>query len=75
MTRAQLLAWTTLSGVAMGLIAGVLAAAVLVLVAHLVPLPTRLVDRLRAPVLALLLLGGPLVGALLGYLEGRAKLD
>ena len=75
MMRAQMLAWATFSGLVMGLIGGVLVTAALVLVAQLVPLPTRLVDRLRVPVLVLLLVGGPLIGAVLGYLEGRAKLD
>ena len=75
MTRAQMLASATLSGLAMGLIGGVLVTAALVLVAQLTPLPARLVDRLRVPVVVLLLVGAPLVGAVLGYLEGRAKLD
>jgi hypothetical protein len=75
MTRAQMLASATLSGLAMGLIGGVLVTAALVLVAQLTPRPARLVDRLRVPVLILLLVGAPLVGAVLGYLEGRAKLD
>jgi H+/Cl- antiporter ClcA len=75
MTRAQMLVWATLSGLVMGLIGGVLATAALVLVAQLTPLPARLVERLRVPVLVLLLAGAPLVGAVLGYLEGRAKLD
>jgi hypothetical protein len=74
-TRVQLLAWATLSGLAMGLIGGVLLTAALVLVAQVAPLPARLVDRLRVPVLVLLLVGVPLIGAVLGYLEGRAKLD
>ena len=75
MTRAQMLASATLSGLAMGLIGGVLVTAALVLLAQLTPLPARLVDRLRVPVVVLLLVGAPLVGAVLGYLEGRAKLD
>ncbi len=75
MTRAQMLVWSAASGLVVGLLVGVGALAVLVLVTHVVPgVPERLVERLRAPALVVLLGVVPLVAAALGYLEGRAKL-
>jgi hypothetical protein len=74
-TRSAILLWCVASGVVMGLIAGVGALAALTLAAHVVPgLPERLVDRLRAPAVLVLLGVVPFVAAVLGYLEGRAKL-
>lgn len=76
MTRSGMLLWSTLSGLVVGLLAGVALLAVVTIVVHVVPsLSARLVDRLRAPVVIGLLLVVPLVGAVLGYLEGRAKLS
>ncbi len=75
MTRGSMLLWSALTGLVIGLLAGVGLLALVTLAVHVVPgIPDRLVDRLRTPVLALLLGALPLVSALLGYLEGRAKL-
>lgn len=75
MTRTGILLWSAASGLVVGLLAGVGLVALLTLVVHVVPgIPDRLVERLRVPVLLLLLLALPLVAAMLGYLEGRAKL-
>ena len=75
MTRTAMLLWSAATGLAIGLVTGVGVLALLTLVVNIVPgVPERLVGRLRVPVLALLLGGIPLVAAVLGYLEGRAKL-
>jgi len=70
-----MLLWSAATGLVVGLIAGVGVLALLTLAASVVPgVPERLLARVRVPVLAVLLGVVPLVGALLGYLEGRAKL-
>ncbi len=70
-----MLLWSAVTGLVIGVIAGVMLLALLTLATNLLPgLPDRVVERLRAPVLALLLGVVPAVAALLGYLEGRAKL-
>jgi hypothetical protein len=70
-----MLLWSAATGLVMGLIAGVLLLAILTLAASLLPgIPERVAERLRLPVVALLLGVLPLVAAVLGYLEGRAKL-
>jgi di/tricarboxylate transporter len=69
-----MLLWSTASGFVVGLLAGVGLLALVTLVVHVVPgVPERLVERLRWPVVVLLLAVVPLAAALLGYLEGRAK--
>jgi hypothetical protein len=74
MTRAAMLLWSAASGLVVGLLAGVGLFALVTLAVNVVPgIPARLVDRMRVPVLVLLLVGLPLIGAVLGYLEGRAK--
>jgi hypothetical protein len=74
-TRTSMLLWSAVTGLVVGLIVGVGVLALLTLAASVLPgIPERLVERLRLPVLALLLGVVPLVAALLGYLEGRAKL-
>jgi hypothetical protein len=76
MTRSTMLLWSAASGLVVGLLAGVALLALLTLLVNLVPgLSERLVERLRWPVVLLLLLFVPLVGAVLGYLEGRAKMS
>ena len=71
-----MLLWSAASGLVVGLLAGVALLALLTLVVNVVPgLSGRLVERLRGPVVLVLLLFVPLVGAVLGYLEGRAKLS
>jgi hypothetical protein len=70
-----MLLWSAASGFVVGLLAGVGLLALVTLVVHVVPgVPERIVERLRWPVVVLLLAVVPLVAALLGYLEGRAKL-
>jgi hypothetical protein len=76
MTRAAMLLWSAASGLVVGLLAGVGLLAVATLLVNVVPgVSDRLIERMRVPTLVLLLLIVPLVGALLGYLEGRAKLS
>jgi hypothetical protein len=70
-----MLLWSAATGLVMGLLAGVGLLALLTLAVNVVPgIPERLVERLRLPVLIVLLGCVPLAAALLGYLEGRAKL-
>ena len=76
MTRTAMLLWSAASGFVVGLLAGVCLLALVTLVINVVPgVPERVVGRMRVPVLVLLLLGVPLLAALLGYLEGRAKVS
>jgi hypothetical protein len=66
---------SALAGLAMGLVAGVGLLALLTLAVNVVPgVPERVVERLRLPVVVILLGVVPLAAAFLGYLEGRAKL-
>lgn len=70
-----MLLWSAASGFVVGLVAGVGLLALVTLVVQVVPgISERLVERMRWPVLVLLLAVLPLIAALLGYLEGRAKL-
>jgi hypothetical protein len=74
MTRTEVVVWSAASGLVVGILAGVLLLALVTLVVNVVPgIPERLVDRLRVPVVLTLLVLVPLVAAVLGYLEGRAK--
>jgi hypothetical protein len=76
MTRGTMLLWSAASGLVVGLLVGVALLAFVTLVVHVVPgISARLVDRWRVPVLGLLLGLVPLLAAVLGYLEGRAKLS
>lgn len=76
MTRSTLLLWSAASGLVVGLLAGVALLALLTLLVNLIPgVSERVAERLRGPVILLLLLFVPLIGAVLGYLEGRAKLS
>jgi hypothetical protein len=75
-TRTAILLWSAASGFVVGLLAGVGLLAVVTLVVNVAPgIPERLVDRLRVPVVVFLLVVVPLLAALLGYLEGRAKVS
>ena len=75
MTRVSILLHSALTGLVIGLIAGLGLLALLTLAVNVVPgLPERLVERLRPPVIAILLVAVPIAAALLGYLEGRAKI-
>lgn len=74
--RTTILGWSTVSGLILGLIAGLLLFAVLVLAGELASSVTpRLGGRARvvAGVLSFIVL--PLAGAVLGWLEGRLKLQ
>lgn len=76
MTRTAILLWSAASGFVVGLLTGVGLLALVTLVVNVVPgIPERFIDRLRVPAILLLLIGVPLVAALLGYLEGRAKVS
>jgi hypothetical protein len=71
-----MLLWSAASGFLVGLMIGVLVLAFVTLAVHVVPgISERIVARLRMPVLVLLLLLVPVIGGLLGYLEGRTKLS
>ncbi|MFN2563376.1 MAG: hypothetical protein ABR499_00015 [Gemmatimonadaceae bacterium] len=75
MTRTSMLLWSAATGLVMGLVTGISALALLTLAVNFVPgIPVRLVERLRLPALVVLLGCVPLAAAVLGYLEGRAKL-
>jgi hypothetical protein len=70
-----MLLWSAASGFIVGLLLGVALLALVTLVVSVVPaIPERVVDRLRVPVVAALLVLVPLLAAVLGYLEGRAKM-
>jgi len=71
----SMLLWSAATGLVMGFLAGIGVLALLTLAVNVVPgFPERLVERLRLPVLIVLLACVPLAGAVLGFLEGRAKL-
>lgn len=74
--RAQILIWSSLSGAVLGLFAGVGSIALGVLAAAaLPPAGSRVLASLLPAALVVGLLGCPAVGALLGYLEGRLKVE
>ena len=73
--KTSILAWSAFSGVIIGLMAG----AVLMTFGYIVGivLPERfaaLAARARLPLLLISFIVLPLIGAVLGYLEGRLKL-
>jgi hypothetical protein len=74
--KATILGWSALSGLVLGLIAGVLLFALAVvggeLLAGIVP---RLAGRVRAALVILSFVLLPLLGTILGWLEGRLKLQ
>lgn len=73
--RATILIWSAVSGLVVGLIAGIMLFAVVVIgseaASELVP---RLAVRVRGTMTVVSLALLPLAGALLGLLEGRLKL-
>lgn len=75
MTRLAQLLWSAGMGLIVGLFGGIVALALLVIARELGLVPTRLAERYEEPALVALLLVVPILGAVLGYLEGRAKLD
>lgn len=74
--RTGILLHSALAGAAIGLVAALLALGVVTIAVHLLPLPAgaaRLLER-RGPTLALACIAASvLVGATLGWLEGRLK--
>jgi hypothetical protein len=73
--RATILGWSTVSGVLLGLFAGVTVFAIVVIGRELAPgLVPRLGSRGRLVLGLLSFVVLPLAGALLGWLEGRLKL-
>ena len=73
--RATVLAWSAISGLVVGALAGAALFGVLAVGAAFLPVSAaRLADRLRGPALVLCFLVLPALGAVLGYLEGRLKL-
>ena len=74
--RASVLAWSAVSGLVLGLFCGLaLLAALLAGLELVAPGAARALERWRPLLLAFCLLVLPLVGAVLGYLEGRLKLS
>ena len=72
--RLTILLGSSVSGLVLGLFLGLGALALLAFVSTMIPAAARWAERLRAPALVVTLVLLPLAGALLGYLEGRAKL-
>ena len=74
--RATILGWSALSGLVLGLMAGLMTFAVLVLggelAAGVIP---RMGTRARGIAAFITLVVVPIVGATLGWLEGRLKLQ
>lgn len=73
--RAAIVLWSAVSGLVLGLFAGLLLLGALTIAAQLLPARVDwLIERLRAPVLLACLVLLPAAGAVLGLLEGRLKL-
>jgi hypothetical protein len=74
--RATILGWSTVSGIVLGLIAGLLLFSVLIIGGELLSsfIP-RLAGRARVAAALLSFVALPLAGAVLGWLEGRLKLQ
>ena len=75
MSRLAMLLWSAGMGLLIGLFGGLAVLAAVVIGRELGLVPERLAARYRTGALLLLLVVVPLVGSVLGYLEGRAKLD
>jgi hypothetical protein len=73
--RTTILVWSAISGLVLGLLAGILLFAVLVLGGELLPsIVPRLGGRARLVAILLSFVLLPFVGAALGWMEGRLKL-
>jgi len=73
--RTTILAWSAVSGLVLGLISGILLFAVLVAGGELLPsIVPRLGGRARIVAVIFSFVVLPLVGAALGWMEGRLKL-
>lgn len=75
MTRVAMLAWSAGMGLLLGFFGGLAVLAVLVIARELGLVPARFAERYQQAALIALLVVVPLLGAVLGFLEGRAKLD
>jgi len=74
--RTTILAWSTISGLVLGLMAGLLVFAMLVLGGELAPaVMSRFGARARGIATFITLGLLPLAGGVLGWLEGRLKLQ
>jgi hypothetical protein len=74
--RATILTWSAISGLILGLFAGTLLFATLLLGGELVPsVVPRLVGRARVVVAIVSFAIIPIAGAIVGWLEGRLKLQ
>lgn len=74
--RATILAWSAISGLILGIFAGTLLFATLLLGGELAPsVVPRLVGRARIVVSVVSFVVVPLAAAILGWLEGRLKLQ
>ena len=74
--RATILTWSAISGLILGLFAGTLLFAALLLGGELVPnVVPRLAGRARVVVAVISFAIIPIAGAILGWLEGRLKLQ
>lgn len=73
--RTTILVESTVSGVVIGVVLGVVALSIATVVAGVLPAgAARWIERLRTPAIVVCLVVLPLIGAVLGYLEGRLKL-
>lgn len=74
--RASVLGWSTASGAVMGLLAGAVLAAVVYGLLHLPPLrASAFIERVRLPAAVTVLVLATAIGGVLGWLEGRLKLQ
>jgi hypothetical protein len=74
--RTTILTWSAISGLVLGIFAGTLLFAALLLGGELVPsVVPRLLGRARVVVSVISFVIIPVAGALLGWLEGRLKLQ
>ena len=74
--RATILTWSAISGLILGVFAGTILFATLLLGGELAPsLVPRLVGRARVVASVISFVIMPLAGAILGWLEGRLKLQ
>jgi hypothetical protein len=74
--RTTILTWSAISGLVLGILAGTLLFAALLLGGELAPsVVPRLLGRARVAVSVISFVIIPVAGALLGWLEGRLKLQ
>lgn len=74
--RAEILIWSSISGAVLGVFAGAGAIAIGVLLAAAVPpAAARVLEPFLPLLLVIGIVGFPAAGALLGFLEGRLKLQ